>query len=75
MDGTALESTRLVVFYEALQDIKAMKLAESLTSHQTVVEAIEKVLGKELTFETCAKSSETMLTIREAVNTIIKNNL
>lgn len=75
MDGTALESPRLITFFEGLQDIKAMKLAESLTSHDTVVEAIEKVLGKEMTFETCAKSSQTMLGIREAVNTIIKNNL
>ena len=74
-DGTALESPRLVVFNEGLQDIKAMKLAESLTSHETVVEAIENALGTELTFETCAKSSEAMLRIRENVNNIIKNNI
>ena len=74
-DGTALESPRLVVFNEGLQDIKAMKLAESLTSHETVVEAIENALGTELTFETCAKSSEAMLRIRESVNNIIKNNI
>jgi hypothetical protein len=72
-DGTALESIRLVVFHEALQDIKAMKLAESLTSHEQVVAAIETALGCELTFRTCAKSSDTMLRIRETVNQIIKN--
>lgn len=72
MDGTALESPRLVVFYEALQDIKAMKLAESLTSHEAVVAAMESALGKNMTFNTCAKSSESMLRIREAVNSIIK---
>ena len=72
MDGTALESPRLVVFYEALQDIKAMKLAESLTSHEAVVAAMESALGKNMTFDTCAKSSESMLRIREAVNNIIK---
>ena len=75
MDGTALESPRLVVFYEALQDIKAMKLAEMLTSHETVVKAMEDALGKEMTFETCAKSGEIMLRIREAVNCIIKSNI
>ena len=75
MDGTALESPRLVVFYEALQDIKAMKLAESYTSHDEVVKAIENALGKELTFETCAKSSETMHRIRSAVNEIIKSHI
>ena len=74
-DGTALESIRLLVFYEALQDIKAMKLAESLTSHGEVVKAIEDAFGAELTFDTCAKSSKVMLDIRQAVNEIIKNNL
>ena len=75
MDGTALESPRLVVFYEALQDIKAMKLAEKLTSHDTVVKAIEDAYGAEITFETCAKTSETMHRIREKVNEIIKQNI
>jgi hypothetical protein len=50
-----------------------MKLAESLTSHEQVVAAIETALGCELTFRTCAKSSDTMLRIRETVNQIIKN--
>ena len=72
MDGTALESPRLVVFNEALQDIKAMKLAEKYTSHETLVAVIENALGKELTFDTCAKSSEIMLRIREDVNALIK---
>ena len=75
MDGTALESPRLVVFYEALQDIKAMKLAEKLTSHDTVVKAIEDAYGAEITFETCAKTSEAMHRIREKVNEIIKQNI
>ena len=75
MDGTALESPRLVVFYEALQDIKAMKLAEKLTSHDTVVKAIEDAYGAEITFETCAKTSESMHRIREKVNEIIKQNI
>jgi len=75
LDGTALESIRLVVFYEALQDIKAMKLASSLTSHDEVVSAIEDVLGEPLTFDICAKSANTMLKIREAVNEIIKRSI
>ena len=75
MDGTALESPRLVVFYEALQDIKAMKLAEKLTSHEYVVKAMEEVFGQEITFDTCTKSSYDMHRIREKVNAIIKDNL
>ena len=74
MDGTALESPRLLVFYEGLQDIKAMKLAEKLTSHEHVVKAIEDAFGQEITFETCAKSSAEMHRVRETVNKIIKDN-
>ncbi|MBR2930477.1 MAG: DUF4091 domain-containing protein [Clostridia bacterium] len=74
-DGTALESMRLAVFYEALEDIKAMKLAESLTSHAYVVAEMEAVFGSEITFATCAKSAAMMHAIRERVNEIIKENL
>ena len=74
MDGTAFESPRLLVFYEGLQDIKAMKLAEKLTSHEHVVKAIEDAFGQEITFETCAKSSAEMHRVRETVNKIIKDN-
>ena len=74
-DGTALESPRLIVFFEALQDIKAMKLAASLTSHETVVECIEDAFGGEITFDTCTKTGDAMLRIREAVNGLIKANL
>ena len=72
MDGTALESPRLAVFYEGLQDIKAMKLAESLTSHDEVVKAMEDSFGRSIEFNACAKSSYEMLRVRETVNSIIK---
>lgn len=71
-DGTALESTRFVVFYEALQDIKAMKLCESFLGHDRVVSEIEAVYGKETTFDTCTKSAEMSLAIRERMNRLIK---
>ena len=74
IDGTALESPRLVVFYEALQDIKAMKLAEKYTSHEEVVKVIEDVFGGEITFDKCAMSADVMLAVREAVNAIIKKH-
>ncbi len=71
-DGTALESTRFVVFYEALQDIKAMKLAESFYGHAAVVAAIEEEFGATVTFDTCTKSAECSLRIRERINSMIK---
>ena len=52
----------------------AMKLAEKYTSHEEVVAVIENAFGKELTFDTCAKSSEMMHRIRESVNELIKKH-
>ena len=71
-DGTALESARIIVFHEALQDIKAMKLCEKYYGHERVVKEIEDVLGDELTFERCALSSHEMLHVRERINQLIK---
>ena len=71
-DGTAYESTRIIVFHEALQDLAAMKLCERYYGKEAVVKAIEEVFGKSITFDTCAKSSEMMLRIRKAVNDMIK---
>lgn len=70
-NGECLESTRQKVFFEALQDIKAMKLCESLYSHDEVVAAMESVIG-EIRFNVCAKSAATMLAVREKVNEMIK---
>lgn len=70
-DGTPLESIRSITMDEAMQDIRAMRLAESLTSHAAVVEAMEKALGREITFDRCAESADEILRVRKAVNDII----
>ncbi len=75
MNGEALESLRIIVFHEALQDMCAMKLAESLCGKERVLEAIEAAFGGEITFDKCARSSEQMLAVRDAVNNLIKNNI
>ena len=71
-DGYALESLRIIVFYDALQDMMAMRLAESYVGKEKVVEAIENAFGGEITFDTCARSTSQMTAVREAVNDIIK---
>ena len=75
MGGQALESLRIIVFYDALQDIGAMRLAETLCGKERVLEAIETAFGGEITFDKCARSSEQMLAVREAVNNLIKNSI
>ena len=74
-DGEALESMRIVVFHEALQDIKAMKLLEKLTDKETVVKLIDEAIGEPVTFKTCAKTSEQILSLREKINQKIKDSL
>ena len=71
-DGTPYESIRIMVFTEALTDIRAMQLAERYYSHGEVVEAIEEELGDTLTFERCAYTEDEMLRVRERINSMIK---
>ena len=75
MDGNALESLRIIVFHQALQDISAMKLAESFVGKEKVVEAIEAAFGTSIVFDVCARSAEQMQAVRDAVNDIIKKNI
>ncbi len=75
LHGEALESLRILVFYDGLQDISAMKLCASLYSKEEVVKAIEEVLGTTLTFSVCAYDSTTMLAIRERINEMINAKL
>jgi hypothetical protein len=63
------------VFYDAIQDISAMKLAESFVGKEKVVEAIEKAFGGEIRFDVCARSTKQMQAVRDAVNDIIKKNI
>ena len=72
MDGGALESTRIVVFNEALQDMKAMKLCEKYYGKEMIVNIIDEVIGCDVTFDNCATSAAEIHEIRERVNALIK---
>ena len=71
-NGTPYESMRIAILRDSFQDIRAMQTAEHFYSHADIVAAIEEELGTTLLFSTCAKSSETMLRIRERINSMIK---
>jgi hypothetical protein len=74
-DGTPHPSLRALVFFEALQDMRAMQLCESLYSHEEVVAASEAALGYSIEFDKCAKSADEILRMREAINALIKAKL
>ncbi len=73
-EGQPLESLRLVVFHEALQDLRAMQLCEQFYGHDAVVEALERV-GGEIRFDRCPTRAGDMLALRDCVNEMIARAL
>jgi hypothetical protein len=73
-DGSALESIRILSFYDALQDARAFRLAEQLVGRERVIEELESIFGEEIRFDRCAKSAEPLLQIREKINEMIQKN-
>ena len=73
-DG-AWESLRIVVFHDALQDVRAMKLLESYIGKDAVVAIIDEVYGTDVNFRTCPKSGDPILALRERVNAEIKKHI
>ena len=67
-DGAPEESIRQMVFYEALCDLRALRLLESLTSREHVLELIEDGLGEPLTFKVYPKSDAWLLDLRRRGN-------
>ena len=74
-DGSALESVRILSFYEALQDVRALRLAETLCGRERVIEKIERIFGEKIRFDRCAKSAKPLLEIREKINEMIAENI
>ena len=73
-DGTAWASIRLKVFHDALQDMQAMQLLESLTSKEYVVSLIDEGI-EPITFKSYPHSTQWMLSLREKVNRAIKEHV
>lgn len=67
-DGQPIESIRLSNTYDALQDIRAMKLLESYIGHEEVVKLIEDCAKMELKFNVYPKNAEFLLEMRKRIN-------
>ena len=74
-NGVPLPSLRLKVFYDALQDFRALKFLESLIGREKTVELLEKDLVQPLTFTQYPHSDKWQLSLRENINNMIKANL
>ena len=73
-NDSAIESIRSVVFYEALQDMRALQLWENLTDRKTVEKEIKRKFGK-ITFEDYPRGEENFNELRNLINENIKNAL
>ena len=71
-DGYPEESLRIMVHDEAMTDLRALKLLESLTSREHVMELIEGNLPEPLTFKRYPKSDMYLIQLRDRVNREIK---
>lgn len=69
-DGKPMESIRLLVFYDALQDIRAFKLCESLYGKEFVINLLEEGI-EPITFKCYPHNSEYLLSVREKINKAI----
>ncbi|MBE6931555.1 MAG: DUF4091 domain-containing protein [Ruminococcaceae bacterium] len=68
-DG-AWSSIRLEVFHEALQDMRALKLAESLVGREKVMEIVEEGI-EPITFKQYPHGDAWLLSLRERINALI----
>lgn len=74
-DGTALESMRLITFHEAIQDLSAFRLCESLYSRDEVIAVLESTVGSEILPNTYINDSAPLSALREKINEMIKERI
>lgn len=67
-DGKPLNSLRHLVFHDGFQDMRALRLLESLTSREYVLNFIEKDLYVPLTFRTYPHEANWLLGLRYLIN-------
>ncbi|WP_054028345.1 DUF4091 domain-containing protein [Bacillus sp. FJAT-28004] len=67
-----IESIRIEVLYEALQDLRACELLEELIGRESVIELLERGLNHPLTFSQYPNSSSWLLEKRLEINRLIK---
>lgn len=72
-NGEAVESLRLLVLEEGLNDYRALQLLESLKGREYVEAMIERIAGMKITFSDYPGNSAFLLRLRECVNREIEN--
>lgn len=73
-DGTPVESLRLEVFREALQDLRALTLLESLIGREETVALMERGAEAPITFDVYPRDAAWLLACRERINEAIRRH-
>ncbi len=72
--GQPWPSLRQVVFFDALQDLRALQRCEELYGRETVLRELERDISP-ITFRTYPKDGEWLLNLRERINQLIKEKI
>ena len=67
-----IESLRLKVFKEALQDMRALRYLENFMSKEEIIKLMEDEAGMEITFREYPKGEAFLLNLRRKINNLIK---
>ncbi len=71
-DGTPYDSIRLRSFYEALCDLRALKLCEKLCGREAVLDAVESTFPKPFDFKHYPQDGIYILVLRNKINALIE---
>ena len=71
-ENGAIESLRLKVFKEALQDIRALQLLEAYMPQKEILSKIEEFAGCEIEFDSYPRGETIMLAIRGRINEMVR---
>lgn len=67
-DGRPLESLRSLLMRKAIEDMRALELLETLTSHEYVIGLIDDLAGYPVTFKEYPRNEHFLLALRKRVN-------
>lgn len=74
-DGEPIESIRAMVFEEGISDMRALKLLESLTSREHVLDIIDRSWERDITFYDYPRNDSYLPAFRAAINAEIMEHI
>ena len=74
-DGTAYESLRLSVFSDAIDDMRALQLCESIYGREQTVKFLEEDIDRPLKFADYPRCEEYILETRKKIDMLVEKGL